>query len=578
MKIAGIDKDISIQELLETINLKHGKRIALQIKKESNWRRLSYLELGDRTIDVSSTLIKSGIGKGERCAILSESGPEWGIAFFGILSCGCIAVPLDIKLKERELENIISHAEPKVIFVSGRYANIAKSLKSKFPFILHIFLLESASDDPDMPSVYSLTYNKGEEKYRSIAEDDTALIVYTSGTTGNPKGVELTLGNLLFEVLSFFKIVSYTNKDNFLSVLPLNHMLEITGGFIAPLYCGATITYCDSLRPNEILRLMKETHSTVMVAVPLLLKLIHSGIFRKIENAPEAVKRSFESSLRMSKLLKKLKINMDRILFNKIHNEFGGHIRCLISGGAPLDPKVASDFGSIGIPVLQGYGLTETAPVVTVNTFAKNKIGSVGRPIPGTELKIVYASGADKEGEILTRGPNIMKGYYKAPDKTAEVIKDGWFQTGDIGYLDEDGYLYISGRSKNLIVTGAGKKVHPEEVEEELSKSPYIKEICVMGKIQKEGSHKGTEEVYAVVVPNLDYLKLKGANTDDASIEAVIANDIRDLSKDMAEYKRVTDFEVWCDELPKTSSRKIKRKEIAELVALEVKEEEMAHV
>lgn len=558
-------KNLTIIDILETINKRYSDKIALQIKTKEGFKGLSYIELGKRTVDVSSALIKFGIAKNERVAILSESRPEWGIAFFGIISCGGIVVPLDIKLSEKEIEFILSDSEAKCIFVSEKYLKVVDNVKSNLPNLKYVILLDD-SDRDDVVLLKNLKLKEGEEKNRFIGPDDTALIVYTSGTTGVAKGVELTYKNLLFQIYSLNGVVNYTSEDNFLSILPLNHMLEITGGFISPLYVGATITYCDSLKPANIMALMQETHTTSMISVPLVLKMFYDGIIKKAEGLSNIKRKIFFILLHLSRFLLRFRIKAGRLFFGSVHKQFGGKLKCFVSGGAPLDPVVEMDFSALGFTILQGYGLTETSPVITVNSFKERKYGSVGKPLPGVELKILKAEGTfGNEGEIITRGPHIMKGYYQNPEKTSEVIKDGWLYTGDIGRLDRDGFLYITGRVRNLIVLGGGKKVFPEEVEQAMNDSPYIKEICVLGRKATEGLKKGTEEVFAVIVPDLDKFSIEERN-DKEKIHEMIFNEINRLSRNLAEYKRIANFMLWFDELPKTSTKKIKRKEVVNLI------------
>jgi long-chain acyl-CoA synthetase len=236
-----------------------------------------------------------------------------------------------------------------------------------------------------------------------------------------------------------------------------------------------------------------------------------------------------------------------------------------MSGGAPLNTDVEIDFNALGFRILQGYGLTETSPVVAVNTYQRSRFGSVGKPLPGAEVKILKENDSAKDGEILTRGEQVMKGYFQSPEKTAEVIKDGWFHTGDLGYFDQDGFLYISGRIRNLIVLGAGKKVFPEEVEEVMNRSSLIKEICVLGRIATQGIRQGCEEVYAVIVPDFDAFE-QSERADTPKIKERLAQEISRLSENLADYKRIVGFEIWESELPKTASRKIKRKSVSEMV------------
>jgi long-chain acyl-CoA synthetase len=352
--------------------------------------------------------------------------------------------------------------------------------------------------------------------------------------------------------------VQYSAEDQFLSILPLNHMLEITGGLIAPLYAGSCVTYCESIKTTTIVSTMKETHTTAIICVPLVLKMIHDGMIKKVDKSPYLKRKFFYLLLAISKFLLKFDIRAGKILFRPIHNEFGGRLRGFVSGGAPLNPDIERNFNALGFRVLQGYGLTETAPVISLNTYEHTKIGSVGKPLKGVEIKIIKENESMNEGEIVTRGPHVMKGYYKNPEKTAEVLKNGWFNTGDIGYLDKDGFLYISGRLRNLIVLGSGKKVFPEEVEEVIGQSPYIKEICVLGKTATQGVRKGCEEVHAIIVPILDIFN-ETDKKDENQIRKTISKEIARLSRSLAEYKRIVDFEINFDELPKTATKKIRR-------------------
>lgn len=558
-------ENLTIQEILESINKRYFSKTALQIKTKEGFRSVSYVPLGERTVDISSTLIKLGLQKGDRAAILSESRPEWGMAFFGIISCGGIVVPMDVKLSEKEIEFILNDSGAKFIFVSEKHLPTMDNLRPKLPVLEKVFLLND-SDRSDLIKIKDLKMSKGDKKYLPLAIEDTALIVYTSGTTGVAKGVEITYKNLMFQAKELNQLVHYTEADNFLSMLPLNHMLEITGGFLSPLYVGATITYCDSLKPANIMALMNETRTTIVITVPLVLKIFHEGIIKKAQSLPFLKRQAFFTLLHLCRFLLRLKIKIGKFIFKEIHAQFGGRLMCFVSGGAPLDPVVEMNFSAMGFTILQGYGLTETSPVITVNTFEELKYGSVGKPIPAVEVRLMKPDGSfGDEGEVVTRGDHIMKGYYKNPEKTAEIIKDGWLHTGDLGKFDKDGFLYITGRIRNLIVLGGGKKVFPEEVEEVMSASRYIKEICVIGRKSTQGLKAGTEEVFAVIVPNLDHFDAM-EKKDKGLIRKKVESEIIRLSSNLAEYKKISGFTLYFDELPKTSTRKIKRKEVERLI------------
>lgn len=556
--------NLNIIKLLVTINQKYGESPAVQIKDGNSFRFFSYLELGKRTADTAYSLKKIGIERGDRVVIFSESRPEWSIAFFGIVSCAGIVVPMDIKLSDAEIEFILNDSGTKCIFVSKKLLETILRVKPKLNQLRSIICLDEVTQEGIL-LLEDFRVPENEIAHRDIQPDDTALIVYTSGTIGVAKGVEITYKNLLFEVMSIHNYLHFSPEDNFLSILPLNHLLELTGGLIAPLYAGACITYCDSLKPPVLMKLMQETKTTMMICVPLVLKMFDSGIMKKIEDMKPGKKKMFYRMLGLSRFLLNFNIHVGRLLFRPLHKQLGGHLKCFVSGGAPLDPHVEEDFHALGFNVLQGYGLTETSPVLTVNTFTERKYTSVGIPLKGVEIKIVKNQPRDHEGEIIVRGPNVMRGYYKNKEKTDEVLKDGWLYTGDIGYLDDDGFLYITGRLKNMIVLGGGKKVFPEEIEEVMSKSKFIKEMCVVGKKATSGLKAGTEEVFAVVVPNIDEFNEEEKQNKEL-IENKISSEINRLSENLAEYKKISEFMLYFDELPKTSTKKVKRKEVLEKI------------
>lgn len=564
----------SILDLLEEITLRHGDHPALQIEDKTGIRSISFNELRENSVDISASLIRMGLKKDDRVAILSENRPEWAVALFGIISAAGITVPMDVKLSESEIGFILRHSGARYVFISKSFIKVVSGLRKELPSLEHIICLDDVGDDQGILSLKDMKRKDGDRLNRpkEVRDEDTALIVYTSGTTGTAKGVDLTYGNLLFEVRAMHRAISITENDRFVSILPLNHMLEITGGLIVPLYGGASITYASSLKPDSLIALIRRVKATGMICVPLVLKMFHNGIMSEVNRQNPLNRKMFESLLRFSGFLRRIRIDAGRILFYFLQRKFGGHLRAFVCGGAPLDPSVARDFMAMGFSILQGYGLTETSPVATFNSFKRRKYGSVGTPLKGVEIKIMKNSETGgKEGEIVVRGPNVMKGYYNDPQKTSEAIRGGWLYTGDVGLLDKDGFLYISGRMKNLIVLGVGKKVFPEEVEDVMMSSPFIREICVLGKVATEGARKGNEEVFAIIVPNLDNFD-EAARTDDKAVRGIISGELDRLSGKLAEYKKIRDFEIMREELPKTSTRKIKRKALIEYLEKRAKE------
>ncbi len=537
-------------------------RPAVCIKTKTGWYELSFAELSRQAIKLSSYLIELGINIGDRIAILTESRPEFAVAFFGSIRAGATVVPLDIKLTSNELKILLLDCSPKVIFISSHLIKIYEEIKDSLDSSMRCYLIDHDPPACAYQSVQNLVPTK-EIPSRERSLDDVAVLIYTSGTTGSPKGVMTTVTNLMFQATQFEKIADAKEGDRFLSILPLNHLLELTHGFLGVLHAGGTIYYSHSLYPKDIIAVMKEKRITGMIAVPLFYKTFKNGIEREISKGNESKKTWWQCATALGVMVKNQKFR--RFLFAPLHKTLGGKLRLLVSGGAPLEISTAEFYDLIGISILQGYGLTETSPVITSNAPFANRLGSVGKVIPGVEIKIDHNGSDSKEGEILTRGPHIMKGYFKQDDLTASVIdQENWFHTGDIGKIDEDGYLYITGRIKNLIVLGGGKKVHPEEVEGVLAACSHVKEICVLGLNVKSGSKEGTEEVCCVVVPADAFKKEYG---DKVEMEKALKQELEDLSMQLASYKRPTRIIVMDIDLPKTATKKVKRNELLQLIS-----------
>ncbi len=538
---------------------KFGPREALRVKDGNEMRSLTYKQLSERSIQLCSYLIETGFKHGERAAILSEAKPEWAIAFFASIRAGATIVPLDIKLTETELKSILSDCNPTVLFTDSKHLELALKLPEFVPSIKHVYVVDNGKGNEKAPSIDQL---QAKETHTGIERrnDEVAVLVYTSGTTGSPKGVMTTFSNLLFETSRFQEMVDLSEKDRFLSILPLNHLLELTGGFLGILNLGGTICFCHSLFPQEIIRTMKEEKITGMIAVPLFYKSLRSGIEREMKRKGEEALSAFKAGLAKAE---GQPMEVRRQMFAPVLGELGGALRVLISGGAPLEVEVGQFFQSLGVPVLEGYGLTETSPVIAGNSLKANKLGSVGQALPGVELKIVKRAPEDTEGEIVTRGPHVMKGYHKRDDLTKETIdQDGWLHTGDIGHIDEDGFLFITGRIKNMIVLGGGKKIFPEEVEAAFGPATTVKEVCVLGKKSKDGFKEGQEEVYVVAVP-ADSL-VHEHKDDKAAVHAAIKKELDSLAENLASYKRPTRLAVCYEDFPKTATRKVKRQAVLE--------------
>ncbi|MGC8676600.1 MAG: AMP-binding protein [Hydrogenobaculum sp.] len=483
-------------------------------------KSISYKELIEKAEFYSAAI---DIMPGDRVVIFSENKPEWAYALFGIWRRGGIAVPIDHMASEDEVAFIIQDVRPTYAFVSNELKDtFAKAVKR------HRYKVEVIDIEDFIP------FQDPKEPITNISED-IALLLYTSGTTGQPKGVMLTFGNLQSNVEAIAKENIASSKDVTIALLPFHHAYPLMVSLLVPIYLGATIIFSESLSSSSLINLITANKVTALIGVPKLYKILHDKIFGEINNIPVAKKLfSFVDFVGSPKL--------GKIVFKKVHKSFGGSLRYFISGGAKLDPNVAHNLYMLGFDVLEGYGLTETSPIVSFNVPGSIKIGSVGKPIPGVEVRIA------EDREVLVRGKNVMKGYWQRPDLTSEAIKDGWFYTGDIGYLDEDGYLYIVGRKKELIVLENGKKVIPEEIENLiLSKSDIVKEVAV---IEQNG------HLHAIIVPSFDLVKEKGI----LNLREYITWEVIDkVNRELPSYKNITDFTIREEELPKTRLGKIKR-------------------
>ena len=537
----------------------YGQVKALTLKTKEGYEELSYIEISRKAKKFANYLIETvGVQRGERIAIICESRPEFSIGMFASIQTGAVTVPLDVKLTVPEHTHILNDCNPRILLCSSHYLEHAIEVKNNVPSIEHIFVLDDENEGVNenniaqYPRVSALEADIEKDLGRPRTLDETALIVYTSGTTGNPKGVMISFGNIYSQLRDFEIMFKLTNDNTLLSILPLNHLLELDCGFFGMLYMGAKVVYIKSLNPKELTSTMKEKGITNMIVVPLVAKMLKNSIDKQIKKQPETAQKAFKVLYALAKFAPR---KVRRLMFKSVIDGLGGKLECFICGGAPLEDSVAEFFERIGIPVFQGYGLTETSPTISTNRYGHSKIGTVGQALPSVMVKIA------ENGEILATGPNVMQGYYNKPEMTKEVIdEDGWFHTGDIGEIDKDGFIRITGRIKNMIVLGGGKKIFPEEVEAVLETSELIKEVCVMSLTIKSGNKAGTEEVGAIICP-ADNLQKKS----DEEIQKLLEDEVKKLSEaNLAPYKAPTVIVIHRDELPKTSTRKVKRKDLKE--------------
>jgi long-chain acyl-CoA synthetase len=559
-------KELTIPQMLKRSAELFPNSIALSAWRNEGFYSITYSELETKASLFARGLNSLGIRKNEKVGIFCENRPEWGIAYLGILHSGGVVVPLDPLLKCSEIEVLVRDSGMKGLITSNKFIAELLVLRHRIrettkniPGFEFLICMDEIKEEGIFP--FSEVLAKGKDnscEFPEVVPGDVAVIIYTSGTTGKSKGVMLTHKNILSDVQGTKEALKLYPEDNFLSVLPLHHTLECTAGLLIPLSSGSRVTYARSLKSKEILEDMKNAGVTLLIGVPLLYEKLFTGLVKNIQKESLFTRFTFKIWFNLAKISKKsIGMNLGKIVFKNLRRKAGlSSIRILICGAAPLPAVIPECFDLLGIKFLQGYGLTETSPVLTLNPYSKPKYSSVGKAIPGAELKI-FEPDKNGVGEIIAKGDMVMKSYYDNPEETAKVLKDDWLYTGDLGWKDKEGYFYIVGRKKNIIVSSAGKNIYPEEIENQLLQSPYILEALVLGRKVAEGA----EEVEAVIVPNYEYIQQTSGDQarDEEKIKILIKDEIAKCCQEIADYKRVKHFRIRQDEFERTSTRKIKR-------------------
>lgn len=544
--------DQNVLLFLENRTDAHENKIALGMKSSLGWSELTFKGLGVLSRRLANYLIKNNINKGDKIAILSESMPEWGAALFASILSGAITIPLDIKLTQFELTSILNDCMPKVLLVSNAFLESGLKLKKTIDSIEQIIILDDSGSNHTYPSLYNIPDETG-IKWRHRAPSKTAFTIYTSGTTGTPKGVEISFKNVIAQIDAIGQCFDLGVNDKFLSILPMNHLFELTVGFLSFLSKGTSIYYSQSLKPKDVFNIMQEKQITFMIVVPAFLKLLKTGVEAEISQSSPIKKFLFNFRYKFAKFIPFYPIR--KLLFPSIHKKFGGKFKGCICGGAPLDTTVGEFFETLGIRVFEGYGLSEASPVVSVNTETKYKMGSVGKALPNVQARI-----DDKTGELMVKGDSVMKGYYNRPELTAEVInEDGWLHTGDIARIDKEGFIFITGRIKSMIVLNGGKKVFPEDIEAVLEPSPLFAEVCVFGAKRSGGAKDGTEDIFVAVVPSQSLLNKQ---LGEKELEDEIRKEVKSLSMKLSSYKRPSNIIVAKEAFPRTATKKVKRNDV----------------
>jgi long-chain acyl-CoA synthetase len=545
-------------ELFETTTKRHETRVAMRIERDGRKEQYTYGDLRELATRAAAFFASHAIKSGDRILLFSQNAPEWGMTYFGVLKAGATCIPIDAESSTNEVVNFAGAGDAAAIVISQKLLDEHTELRDRL----------SAAGLKDVrvwtfDEVYELPAPEVEDERiallpQRVSPQSVASLIFTSGTTGRPKGVMLSHRNLTSMVSMLSSVFDMDTSDGVLSVLPLHHTFEFSTGFLTPISRGAQITYLDELNSENLAKAIKNGHVTGMVGVPALWELLHRRIKNRLHENNKLISDTAELLIKLNAWLRdNTPLNFGQIFFYPIHEGMGGRVRYFISGGSALGEKVQRDFQGLGFTILEGYGLTEASPVLTV-TRPENRMlsGTVGRPLPGVQIDIKDPD-ASGVGEVIARGPNVMLGYFGNEEATREALVDRWLYTGDLGRLDDDGNLYLVGRSKDIIVDTNGKNVYPDEVEEVYQDSPYIKELSVFGLPDGIG-----EKVACIVVPDKEY----DIALSETELRIKIEEHFRDVSARLPYYKRVKVLHFSDEELPRTATRKVKRREVLNIV------------
>lgn len=553
IKKAGLSERGIYETFRDRAREQHGSP-AIYYKTEEGYRFHSYGEFHDEVVRTGNYLHRQGVRELDKVDILLWNSPSWPLVFMAIQYLNAIAVPLDITLSEEELRARVSHCNPKMLLcdekISERMPLFIEKIKKSIPVVV----IDNAAvrkEIDDLPA--------HEIAERTLPlKNQAAVFFFTSGTTASPKVVMLSHENLIANASAIAKEGSLKSDDNFICMLPLYHSYPLMTTCILPLLFGAKISFPPAMNTADLLECMRSTRITFLTGVPQIFSAFHSRIKDRLSGMSVLKRLILAVTMEFCWFLRKyFKLNPAKVFLGELHDSFSARLKVMITGGAHLDKKITLDLFKWGFTVLEGYGLSETSPIVSWNTRDNWRIGSVGKPLPGVQVRF---SRLDKQGagELMIKGPNVMLGYYQNPEATKNCLADGWFSSGDIGYLDKDGYLYILGRRDEIVVLDSGKKASLDELESYYGSSRYVKEICVLALTQK-GLIDKSKQLVAVVVPDL---KRFSQDADQAAIEQAVRDDLKALSEGLSEHKRIRGLFISGKILPRTSLGKLMRHKV----------------
>lgn len=551
-----------LKHMLETSVQAYGDNVAFMQKfhKDEPYKSITYKEAFETVNALGTALINAGL-KDKRIAVIGENCYQWATSYLAVICGTGVVVPLDKELGASELGQLIKESQASAVMFTEKYTDIFKEIKENGDSQLEILIKLNGDKQEENILTWSgliaegkKLLEKGDRRFIDAEIDPDAMseLLFTSGTTGIAKGVMLSHKNICFDLMIAPTILRVHTWDIFFSVLPIHHTYEGTAGFLMPLYKGAAIAYCEGLK--HIVKNLSEVRPTMFLGVPALFETLYKTIMKNIRK--QGKEGLVKKVMALNKVTKKVGLDLNKKLLKDILKVFGGRMRVLISGGAAIDPAILQFFNDLGFIAVQGYGLSECAPMGALNPdqhkYMRN--ASVGHILPGMDVKIVDKD-EDGIGEICLKGDNVMLGYYNNPEETAKVIKDGWFYTGDQGYIDDEKFIYITGRKKNVIIASNGKNVFPEELEYLLSKIPYVTESMVWG-----AEEKGDIVIVAAIRPDMEEVEaVLGKDCDEEAVKKLLWDEVDKINAELPMFKKIRKIAVRNEEFEKNTSKKIKR-------------------
>ena len=554
-------KFTDLKDMLKKSGEAFGDKTAYVFKTENPevFKEITHKEFRNDIDYLGTKLVDMGL-KDKRIAVISENRYEWGVAYLAIVTGTGVVVPLDKSLPDNEIESLVIRSEVEAIFYSSKYDGIMNSIKSKQNTNVKYFIsMDLDKEENDIFSQKELTeqgkklVEQGNREFidSKIDNEKMGIMLFTSATTAMSKAVMLSHKNICSNLMDIAATIKIDETDRFLSFLPLHHTFECTVGFLYPISKGGSIAFCEGIR--HIADNIKEYKITAMISVPILFESMYKKVMKAIEKKGKL--ETVKKGIKISQFLLKFKIDIRKKLFKEIHDNFGGKLRLFVAGGAALDPEAEKGFNELGIKMYQGYGLTESSPVIAAEDDKYIRLGSIGKAFPSLDVKVIDQN-EEGIGELLAKGPSIMLGYYNNEEATKETIdEEGWLHTGDLAKIDKDGYIFLSGRKKFVIVLKNGKNIYPEELETLVNKIEGVSESFVYGKPEEDGDYK----ICAKIVYDKEIINEIYETTNEEEIKEIIWKEIKKVNKTMPPYKYIREIKITDQPLIKTTTQKIKR-------------------